>query len=450
MSTIIYPTTNFKATETLTIERGEGAYVYDDKGNQYIEGMAGLWCTSLGYGNQELIEASNEQMQKLSYSHMFGGKTHQVGMDLSDKLSAMVPVKDSKIFFGNSGSDANDSHVKMLRYYFNAIGKPEKFKIIARERSYHGVTVAAASLTGLPINQNHFDLPIDALGILRTDAPHYYRGKKDGESEEQFVDRIVGNLEKLILEEGADTIAAFIAEPITGASGVIVPPKGYYEKVQALLNKHNILFWADEVITGFGRTGNAFGSDTMGIESPDMMTLAKQLSSAYMPISASVIRGDMYDAMVDQTAQSGVFGHGYTYSSHPVACAVSLKTLEIYERDDIFGHAATIGEYMQSEMQKFKDHPLVGEIRGRGMIGAIELVANKQTGQAFSDPSVGYFLTQACQDHGLIIRVVAGFSAAFCPPLIINKAQVDEIIMKFGKALDDTLAYVSKQNLLVQ
>jgi 4-aminobutyrate--pyruvate transaminase len=449
MSTIIYPTTNFKETETITIERGEGAYVYDDKGNQYIEGMAGLWCTSLGYGNQELIDATTEQMSKLSYSHMFGGKTHQVGMDLSDKLSEMVPVKDAKIFFGNSGSDANDSHIKMLRYYFNAIGKPEKFKIISRERSYHGVTVAAASLTGLPINQNHFDLPIEALGILRTDAPHYYRGKQNDESEAQFVDRIVGNLETLILKEGGNTIAAFIAEPITGASGVIVPPKGYYQKVQALLSKHDILFWADEVITGFGRTGNAFGCDTMGIESPDMMTLAKQLSSAYIPISASVIKGEMYDAMVDQTAKSGVFGHGYTYSSHPVACAVSLKVLEIYQRDNVFAHAAKIGHYMQAQMQKFSDHPLVGEIRGEGMIGAIELVANKKTGQAFTDGSVGYFLTQACQDHGLIIRVVAGFSAAFCPPLIITETQVDEIMTKFGKALDDTLAYVIKQNLLV-
>lgn len=449
MSTIIYPTTNFKQTETLTIERGEGPYVYDDQGKQYIEGMAGLWCTSLGYGNKELIDATTEQMAKLSYSHMFGGKTHQVGMDLSDKLSEMVPVKDAKIFFGNSGSDANDSHVKMLRYYFNAIGKPEKFKIIARERSYHGVTVAAASLTGLAVNQNHFDLPIDALGILRTDAPHYYRGKQGDESEEQFVNRIVANLEKLILEEGADTIAAFIAEPITGASGVIVPPKGYYEKVQALLNKHDILFWADEVITGFGRTGNDFGSTTMDIK-PDMMTLAKQLSSAYMPISASVIRGDMYEAMIEQSAQSGVFGHGYTYSSHPVACAVSLKTLEIYERDNIFAQAASTGEYMQAQMQKFKDHPLVGEIRGEGMIGAIELVANKASGQAFTDASVGYFLTQACQDHGLIIRVVAGFSAAFCPPLIVTTEQIDEIMTKFGKALDDTLAYVVKNNLLVK
>lgn len=448
MSTIIYPTTNLKHTETLTVEKGEGVYIYDNKGNKYIEGLAGLWCTSLGYGNQEIIDAAAEQMGKLSYSHMFGGKTHQVGMDLSEKISAMVPVDNAKVFFGNSGSDANDSHVKMLRYYFNAIGKPEKFKIIARDRSYHGVTVASASLTGLAPNHTHFDLPIDALGILRTDAPHYYRGKLDGESEAQFVERITTNLENMILEEGPETIAAFIAEPITGASGVIVPPAGYYEKVQAILAKYDILFWADEVITGFGRTGNDFGSTTMGIK-PAMMTLAKQLSSAYMPISASVIRGDMYEAMIEPSSQVGVFGHGYTYSGHPVACAVSLKVLEIYERDNIFAKAADVGAYLQSELQKFADHPLVGEIRGAGMIAALELVANKQTGQAFPGGVIGGYAMQACQNHGMITRAVAGSSLAFCPPLICTKAHIDEMMMKLSKALDDTLAYAVKENLLV-
>ncbi|MFY0642315.1 MAG: aminotransferase class III-fold pyridoxal phosphate-dependent enzyme [Bermanella sp.] len=448
MSTIIYPTTNLKHTETLTIERGEGVYIYDNQGNKYIEGLAGLWCTSLGYGNQELIDTAAEQMGKLSYSHMFGGKTHQVGMDLSEKISAMVPVDNAKVFFGNSGSDANDSHIKLLRYYFNAIGKPEKFKIISRERSYHGVTVASAALTGLPPNHTHFDLPFDALGILRTDAPHYYRGKLEGESETQFVDRITTNLENMILTEGPETIAAFIAEPITGASGVIVPPAGYYEKVQAILAKYDILFWADEVITGFGRTGNDFGSTTMGIK-PDMMTLAKQLSSAYMPISASVIRGDMYEAIVEPSNQVGVFGHGYTYSGHPVACAVSLKVLEIYERDNIFEKAADVGDYLQSELRKFADHPLVGEIRGAGMIGALELVANKQTGQSFSGGVIGGYAMQACQNHGMITRAVAGSSLAFCPPLICTKTHIDEIMMKLAKALDDTLAYAVKEKLLV-
>ncbi|MDX2424096.1 MAG: aminotransferase [Amphritea sp.] len=449
MSNMIYPTTNFKATETLTMERGDGAYVYDSEGNQYLEGLAGLWCTSLGYNNRELIDTAAEQMGQLSFSHMFGGKTHQVGMDLADKLTAMLPVENAKVFFGNSGSDANDSQIKMLRYYNNAIGKPEKFKIIARERSYHGVTLAAACLTGLHANHTYFDLPFEALGILRTDAPHYYRGALPGESEEQFVDRIVNNLEQLILKEGANTIAAFIAEPITGASGVIVPPKGYYQKVQAVLNKYDILFWADEVITGFGRTGNDFGCTTVGIEKPDMMSMAKQLSSAYMPISAAAIRGDMYEAMIEPSAAVGAFGHGFTYSGHPVASAVALKTLEIYERDNIFGHAATIGEYMQKRLGEFRDHPLVGEVRGAGMVGAVEMVANKKTGEAFNNGAAGAFAVQACQNHGMITRAVAGNSLAFCPPLIVNEAQIDEMVEKLGKALDETLDFVTREGMIV-
>lgn len=449
MSKLIYPTTNLQQTEKLTIEKGDGAYVYDKNGKQYLEALAGLWCTSLGYNNRELIEASNAQMRQLSYSHMFGGKTHQVGIDLAEKISSMTPVSHGKVFFGNSGSDANDSHIKMLRYYFNAIGKPNKYKIIARERSYHGVTVAAAALTGLPVNHAHFDLPFDALGVLRTDAPHYYRSGLNNETESEFVDRIVNNLEQLIIREGADSIAAFIAEPITGASGVIVPPAGYYEKVQAVLAKYDILFWADEVITAFGRTGNAFGCETVGIHQPDMMTLAKQLSSGYMPISAAVIRGDMYETMVEQSNKVGVFGHGYTYSGHPVACAVALKTLEIYERDNIFGHAAKVGAYMQKRLGEFTDHPLVGEVRGAGMIGAIELVANKKTGLAFSDGSVGNFAMQACQNNGMITRAVAGSSLAFCPPLIVSESQVDEMIEKTTKSLDQTLDFVSQNHLLV-
>ena len=449
MSQIIYPTTNFQQTETLTITRGDGAYVYDSEGKQYLEGLAGLWCTSLGYNNRELIEATTEQMSKLSYSHMFGGKTHQVGIDLAEKLSAMVPVENAKIFFGNSGSDANDTHIKMLRYYFNAIGKPQKYKIIARERSYHGVTVASAALTGLPPNHTHFDLPFDALGILRTDAPHYYRSGLSTETEAEFVDRIVNNLEQLILREGADTIAAFIIEPITGASGVIVPPEGYYQKVQAILQKYDILFWADEVITAFGRTGNDFGCTTVGIKKPDMMTLAKQLSSAYMPISASVIRGDMYEAMIEPSNKIGVFGHGYTYSGHPVACAVSLKTLEIYQRDNIFAHAAKTGAYMQKRLAEFKNHALVGEVRGKGMIAAIELVANKQTGLAFANGLVGNFAMQACQNNGLICRAVAGSSLAFCPPLIVTETQIDEMIEKIAISLTQTLDFVSREGLFV-
>lgn len=448
MTHLIYPTTNFKAIEQITIERGEGCYVWDKDGKQYLEGLAGLWCTALGYGNQELIDTTSEQMSKLTFSHMFGGKTHQVAIDLADRLADMIPMDDAVLSFGNSGSDANDTHIKLLRYYHEAIGKPERRKIIARERSYHGVTVAAASLTGLPVTQNHFDLPVDALGILRTDHPHYYRGKQGDESEAEFVDRIVGNLEDLIVREGPETIAAFIAEPITGASGVIVPPEGYYQKVQAVLDRYDIMFWADEVITGFGRTGNDFGCTTMGIESPDMMTFAKQLSSAYMPISASAIRSEMYDAMIEQSASAGAFGHGYTYSGHPVACAVANKTLEIYQRDKIFEKAAVTGAYLQKRLAEFADHPLVGEVRGSGLIGALELVANKDTGEPFAGGTVGGYAQKMAQDNGLLIRTVAGSCLGFCPPLIITHEQIDEMIDKVAPALDATLDYCQKEHLL--
>jgi len=448
MSAIIYPTTNFKAIEQLVIERGEGIYVYDNQGKQYLEGMAGLWCTSLGYGNEELIATSEEQMRKLTYSHMFGGKTHQAGIDLAERLAEMAPMQDAKVFFGNSGSDANDTHIKLLRYYFNAIGKPEKRKIITRERAYHGVTVAAGALTSLPANLAHFDAPLEALGILRTDHPHYFNGAQNNESEAEFVSRITNNLEQMILREGPDTIAAFIAEPITGASGVIVPPAGYYEKVQAILSRYDILFWADEVITGFGRTGNDFGATTMNIEKPDMMTFAKQLSSAYYPISASLIHGDMYEAMIEQSAQVGVFGHGYTYSGHPVGCAIASKVLDIYQRDQIFQSAAEAGEYMQRCLSKLGEHPLVGNVRGRGLLGAAELVANKKTGELFKDGAVGAMAVKHSQDNGLIVRAVAGNSVALCPPLITSPAQIDEIMTKLTSAFDSTLDEATRQGLM--
>jgi len=437
MSAVIYPTTNLKATEQLVIERGEGVYVYDNQGRQYLEGMAGLWCTGLGYGNRELIETISEQLSKLSFTHMFGGKTHQPGIDLADRLAAMVPVRDAKVFFGNSGSDANDTHIKLLRYYFNAIGKPEKHKIITRERAYHGVTVAAGSLTSLPANLAHFDAPLEALGILRTDHPHYYRGAQGDESEDQFVERITGNLETLIQEEGPETIAAFVAEPVTGASGVIVPPAGYYEKVQAILERHDILFWADEVITGFGRTGHLFGCDTMNIREPAQMTFAKQLSSAYYPISASVIRGDLYEAMIEPSAEVGVFGHGYTYSGHPVGCAAALKTLEIYERDKLYTNAADMGDYLQARLGELRDHEAVGEVRGVGLIAAVELVEDKASKAPAAE--LAKRVTGRCQDNGLIVRNVAGNALALCPPLIITRDQVDEIVDKLKLSIDQAI-----------
>ena len=447
MTSIVYPTTNLKHVEQLNIVRGDGVYVYDDSGKEYLEGLAGLWCASLGYGNAELIEAITDQLKTLSYSHMFGGRTHNVVIQLAEQLSDMLPVKNSKIFFANSGSEANDSHIKMLRYYFNVTGEPQKKKIIALERSYHGVTVASAALTGLPANHTHFDLPVDALGVIRAESPHYYRGKKDNETEREFCERIIGNLEDLILRENPETIAAFVAEPIGGASGVVVAPENYFPEVENLLTKYDIMLWSDEVICGFGRTGSPFGCQTMGFN-PQLVSLAKQLSSAYLPISASVIPEYMHEAMIEPSSKVGVFGHGYTYTGHPAACAAALKTLEIYKRDNLFEHAAEMGEYLQTRLKEFDSHPLVGEVRGRGLLAAVELVANKHSGEAFDDTSVGAYAKQACQDNGLLIRAVGGNSIAFCPPLIITTDQIDEMVDKFSLAIQTTLQYANKESLI--
>lgn len=447
MTHIIYPTTNLAAIEQLVIERGEGVYVYDNRGKRYLEGMSGLWCTALGYGNEEVVETAARQMRTLAYSHLFGGKTHPAAMQLADELAAMVPIEDARVFLGNSGSDANDTQVKLLRYYFNVIGKPEKHKIIARERAYHGVTVAAASLTGLPPNHAHFSLPFEALGVLRTGSAHYYRDGNPGESEAEFVSRRARELETLILAEGPETIAAFLAEPISGAGGVIVPPAGYYEQIQAVLDKYDILFWDDEVICGFGRTGADFGATSLNIR-PQMMTLAKALSSAYLPVSAAVVPGFLHEAMIQPSAEVGIFGHGYTYGGHPVACAVASKVLEIYQRDRLFEYAAELGQYFQARLREFAEHPLVGEVRGMGMIAALELVADKNSGKPFGNNSVGGYCALRAQEHGLIVRAMGGNSIALCPPLVISREQVDELVDSLGRALEDTLAHASAEGLL--
>lgn len=447
MTHMIYPTTNLAAIEQLVIERGEGVYVYDNRGKRYLEGMSGLWCTALGYGNEEVVETAARQMRTLAYSHLFGGKTHPAAMQLADELAAMVPIEDARVFLGNSGSDANDTQVKLLRYYFNVIGKPEKHKIIARERAYHGVTVAAASLTGLPPNHAHFSLPFDALGVLRTGSAHYYRDGKPGESEADFASRRARELEELILAEGPETIAAFLAEPISGAGGVIVPPAGYYEKIQAVLDKYDILFWDDEVICGFGRTGADFGATSLNMR-PQMMSLAKALSSAYLPVSAAVVPGYMHEAMIQPSAEVGIFGHGYTYGGHPVACAVASKVLEIYRRERLFEHAAQLGDYFQARLREFAGHPLVGEVRGMGMIAALELVADKNTGKPFGNNSVGGYCALRAQEHGLIVRAMGGNSIALCPPLVISREQVDELVGSLGRALEDTLSHASAEGLL--
>jgi adenosylmethionine-8-amino-7-oxononanoate aminotransferase len=446
MTAMIYPTTNPEATEVMIVSRGEGPYIYDDTGKQYLEGMSGLWCTSLGYGNQEIIETARRQMEQLSFSHMFSGKTHPSAIELADKLAAMSPIDDARVFLGSSGSDANDTLVKLVRYHAVATGQPERVKIIAREKGYHGVSLASAALTGLPPNHAHFQLPFEALGILRTGAPHYYRCAVAGESEAEFVARRAAELEQLILAEGPETIAAMIAEPVNGAGGVIVPPAGYFEAVQEVLDKYGILLWDDEVICGFGRLGTAFGAEKLNMK-PKMMACAKALTSAYVPLSAAVVSGDIADAIAGPAAEMGVFGHGYTYSGHPLGCAVASKVLDIYVRDGLFDHAATIGAYMARGLSKFADHPLVGEVSTIGLLGAMELVADKATKQPFEGMKVGQYCAKAAENNGLIIRPLGGNRIALCPPLIIQESHVDEIMDKLGRALDSTLDFVTAEGL---
>ncbi len=433
-----HPYTNARKHESegpLVIVKGKGIHVFDEQGQEYIEGMAGLWSTSLGFGEQRLIDAATKQMHELPYYHAFNHKVSTPSVDLAEKLIELAPVKMSKVAFANSGSEANDSVVKFVWYYNNALDRPEKKKIISRIKGYHGVTVASGSMTGLPANHADFDLPI--TNILHTSCPHYYRFGLEGETEEDFATRMAADLEQMIQEEGPETVAAFIAEPVMGAGGVIVPPATYWEKIQAVLAKYDILLVADEVICGFGRTGEAFGSVTFGIK-PDIMVMAKALSSSYLPISAIMIADKVYQPLADNSARIGTFGHGYTYAGHPVSAAVALETLKIYEERKLFDHARVVGQHLQAGLRGFADRPFVGEVRGVGLIGAIELVADKAAKTPF-DPigKVGAHLVERAQAHGLILRNL-GDSVAFSPPLIITESQVDDMLERFGKALEDT------------
>jgi 4-aminobutyrate--pyruvate transaminase len=439
----LHPYTQLRQLEQegpLVVVRGDGVRVFDEHGKAYIEGMAGLWCASLGFSDQRLVEAAYRQMKALPYYHAFSGKVPGPVPDLVDALIRWAPVPMARVLFANSGSESNDTAFKLVRYYNNARGRPKKKKIISRDKAYHGVTVAAASMSGIPMMHQHFDLPIE--GVVRVSCPHYYRNARDGESQEQFVDRLAQELEDTIQREGPDTVAAFIAEPVQGAGGVIIPPPGYFERVQAVLKTHDILLLADEVITGFGRLGQPFGTNVFGLK-PDMITVAKMLTSAYVPMSALYVTDAIYQVVADTSAAVGSFGHGYTYSGHPVACAVALEALRIYEADNLIGHVQKVAPRLQAGLRRFAGHPIVGDARGLGLIGALELAADPAKRKPF-DPArgVGGYFVRRAQAHGLIVRVLGGDVIAFSPPLIISEAEIDEMMAKAELALADTLAWV--------
>jgi 4-aminobutyrate--pyruvate transaminase len=430
------------------ISRGKGVRVWDDAGKEYIESVAGLWCASLGFDNERLVQAAVDQMRKLPFYHGFTAKSHEPMIDLAEMLLQRAPVPMSKVFFANSGSEANDSAIKMVWYMNNALGRANKKKIIGRVKGYHGITIASASLTGLAANHRAFDVPLP--GFLHTITPHFYHGAKPGESEDDFATRCADELDALIRQEGPDTVAAMWAEPVLGAGGVIVPPRGYFPKIQAVLKKHDVLLVADEVICGFWRTGQYWGCQTLDIV-PDILTCAKALSSSYLPISAVMVNQRVFDALAKESHEIGTFGHGFTYSGHPVPAAVAIETLKIYDEMDIGTHVRAVGTHMQQELRRrFADHPLVGEVRGVGLIAAMELVQDKATHRNF-DPKdrIGARVTRLGEQHGVIGRTVVNDTLCFSPPLIIKEDEIDEMLTRVGKALDELAAELRRERIAV-
>lgn len=439
---MLHPYTNARTHEEtgpLIITRGSGVEVFDDQGKAYIEAMAGLWSVAVGFGEKRLVDAATRQMSSLPYYHTFSHKSNEPAIDLADRLVAMAGRKMEKVFFTNSGSEANDSVVKLLWYRSNALGQPERKKIISRKRGYHGITIAAGSMTGIPLNHGGFDIPLS--GFYHLTCPHFYREGIDGETEVEFTERLANELEELIEREGPDTIAGFIGEPLMSAGGVVPPPAGYWKRMQEICHRHGIVVIADEVITGFGRLGTRFGSDYYDIE-PDIMVVSKQLTSSYQPLAAIIMTDDIYQPVADQSSSIGAFGHGFTASGHPVATAVALENLNIIEERDLVGNAARLSPILQGKLREFSDHPLVGEVRGEGFIAAVELVANKATRTPF-DPvgAIGRKLAAHAHGEGLIIRAI-GDTIAFCPPLIATEEDVAKIVSRFGTALDATAEYL--------
>lgn len=419
----------------LIITSGEGVHVHDDAGRRYIEGMAGLWTASLGFNDARLAAAAATQFAKLSNYHTFNHRSNEACADLMDQLAALSPLDPCKIFFANSGSEANDSMVKLAWYYQAARGKPQKRRIISRAGAFHGSTVMGAALSGLPHMHRSFGMSIE--DILYARKPHYYREGLEGETEEAFADRLIQELEEMILQSDPDTIAAMIAEPVMGAGGVIVPPATYFPKLRQLLDDHDILLMADEVVCGFGRTGNWFGSETFGFV-PDMFSIAKGMSSGYVPIAAVVVSDKLYQAIADEGQRNGVFAHGFTYSGHPVTSAVAAETLRIYREMDIVGRARALGDHMQAALHStFSQHPMVGEIRAVGLIAGIELVADRATRKSFpTEARVGARVERVCRAHGVILRNM-GDVLALCPPYVIEPEQIDELVGALALAIED-------------
>jgi 4-aminobutyrate---pyruvate transaminase len=442
----VHPFTNLRQHERqgpLVITGGEGVWVWDDEGKRYIEGLAGLWCAALGFSERRLAEAAKRQLDTLPYTHTFSHRSAEPVIELAERLIKLAPAPLAKAFFVNSGSEAIDTAIKLIWYYNNARGRPEKKRIIGRKRGYHGITIAAGHLTGLPYARAGFDLPASDR-FFHVTTPSHYRDGRPEESEEAFATRLAEEMDTLIRALGPETVAAFFAEPVMGAGGVIVPPAGYFEKVQAVLKRHDVLMVADEVICGFNRTGNVWGSETFGI-APDLMTCAKQLSSAYLPIAGVLMSQPIYEALADQSEKLGNLGMGYTYGGHPVSAAVAVETLKIYESDDVLGHVRKVSPRFQERLLALGHLPLVGEARGVGLMGGVEIVEDKATRKQF-DPAlkVNQQIVARCLQHGLIVRPLPGDVIGICPPLIISETEIDQLFDRLEAALGDAAGALPK------
>jgi len=429
-------------TANRIITGGQGITIVDADGRESIDAFAGLYCVNVGYGRQEIADAIHRQASQLAYYHAYAGHANEPAIRLAERIVEKAPDGMQRVFFGLSGSDANETQIKLVWYYNNVLGRPEKKKIISRWRGYHGSGIMTGSLTGLPLFHEAFDLPRPP--VLHTRAPHHYWQANEGEDEPAFSRRCAEELDALIRAEGAETVAAFIGEPVLGTGGIIPPPEGYWEAIQAVLRRHDVLLIADEVVTGFGRTGAWFGCDRYAIR-PDLITIAKGVSSGYLPISGVIVGERVWGVLERGSDRFGPLGHGWTYSAHPLCAAAANANLDIVEREDLTGNARDVGAYfLHGLRQAFDGHGIVGEVRGVGLLAALEFVADPARRTRF-DPAlkVGARVAAACLERGLIARAMPhGDILGFAPPLIVRRQEIDRIIGITRQAVADVMVAV--------
>jgi len=432
---VIHPWTDFstfKEEGSLIMAEAEGAYVFDSEGNRYMDGIGGLWCVNIGYGNEEMAQAIGEQVRRISYYSTFNHLTTPPAAELAAKLSDLSPGSLNHVFYGTGGSMSNDTAIRIVHYYFNRLGKKNKKKIISRTDGYHGSTYLTMTMTGVAFDHRGFDLAPDLVHHIS--APNPYR-RPDGMTLDEFTDQTVSELENKIVELGPENVACFIAEPIMGAGGVIVPPPGYHRRTREICDRYEVLYISDEVVTGFGRLGHFFSSESVFEFVPDIITCAKGISSGYLPLSANLFSDQIYDVISVPQAEGAMFTHGFTYSGHPVSCAAGLKNIEIMERDEICGHVQEVGPYFEEQLASLLTHPIVGDVRGSHFMMCIENVADKETKELLpEDAQIGERIAAHCQSRGVLVRPI-GHLNVLSPPLILSREQIDTMV----KVLHDSI-----------